>query len=242
MEPWHCDTVEDLEQSIVNRLRRFPREPDILVYSVRIVAAAILRSWLKVYHRLQIVGRENLPREGSFVLVANHSSHLDTLSILSALPMRKLHRVFPAAAKDFFFVSVPRTAFAAVAVNALPFDRETNFRQSLSLCKQLLDNPGNVLLIFPEGTRGETGELGEFKPGIGLLLAGVDLPVLPCYLEGAFQAWPKGKRFPRPHRVRLVIGESRRYSHLKRGKNAAVQICQDLRDAIVALTARESSK
>jgi 1-acyl-sn-glycerol-3-phosphate acyltransferase len=237
MEPWHYDTFEDLDQSVIDRLRRFPREPDILVYSARIVAALILRAWLKVYHRLSIVGRENIPREGSFVLVANHASHLDTLSLLAALPLRKLHRVFPAAAKDFFFVNVPRTAFAAVVVNALPFDRETNIRQSLSLCRQLLANPGNVLLIFPEGTRSATGELGEFKPGVGLLLAGIEVPVVPCYLEGAFQAWPKGKRFPRPRDVRLVIGEPRRYSHLKRGKEAAVQICQDLRDAVVALAA-----
>ncbi|MCX7424779.1 MAG: lysophospholipid acyltransferase family protein [Planctomycetia bacterium] len=235
MEPWHYDTAEDIEASLVERLRRFPREPDILVYSARLAAAAILRAWLKVYHRLRIVGRENLPREGSFVLVANHASHLDALSILAALPMGSLHRVFPAAAKDFFFVSPPRTAVAAVVVNALPFDRETNIRQSLNLCRQLLDNPGNVLLIFPEGTRSMTGRLGDFKPGVGLLLAGVDLPVVPCYVAGAFEAWPKAKRFPRPRRVRLLIGEPRRYAELKRGKEAALAICHDLRDAIVAL-------
>jgi len=239
MEPWHYDTFEDLDQSVIDRLRRFPREPEILVYSARIVAAVILRAWLKVYHRLRIIGRENIPREGSFVMVANHTSHLDAISILAALPLRKLHRVFPAAAKDFFFVSVPRTAFAAVVVNALPFDRETNIRQSLSLCRQLLANSGNVLLIFPEGTRSVNGELGEFKPGVGLLLAGIDLPVVPCHLEGAFQAWPKGKWFPSPRRVRLVIGKPRRYSHLKRSKEAAVQICQDLRDGVVALAARK---
>ena len=132
------------------------------------------------------------------MLVANHASHLDALSILAALPMGSLHRVFPAAAKDFFFVSPPRTAVAAVVVNALPFDRETNIRQSLSLCRQLLDNPGNVLLIFPEGTRSMTGELGEFKPGVGLLLAGVDLPVVPCYVAGAFEALAQGEAIPAP--------------------------------------------
>ncbi len=161
MGPWHYDTFEDLDQSMIERLRRFPREPDILVYSARIVAAAILRAWLKVYHRLRIIGRANLPREGSFVLAANHASHLDTLSIIAALPMQKLHRVFPAAAKDFFFVNVPRTAIATVMVNALPFNRETNIRQSLNLCKQLLDNPGNVLLIFPEGTRSRPANWGN---------------------------------------------------------------------------------
>jgi 1-acyl-sn-glycerol-3-phosphate acyltransferase len=235
MEPWQYETVDDLDQSMIERLRRFPREPDILVYSARIIAALILRAWLKVYHRLSIIGKENLPQEGSYVLVANHASHLDAISILASLPIRKLHRVFPAAAKDYFFVSIPRTALSAVVVNALPFNRETNIRQSLNLCKQLLDNPGNVLLIFPEGTRSTTGELGEFKPGIGLLLAGVDLPVVPCYLEGTFLAWPKGKLFPRPRRVRLVIGEPRRYSHMKRSKEAAVHICQDLHNAILTL-------
>jgi 1-acyl-sn-glycerol-3-phosphate acyltransferase len=241
MEPWHYDTAEDLERSISERLRQFPREPDILVYSLRTLAALLLRAWLKIYHRLKIVGRENLPREGSFVLVANHASHLDALSILSALPLRKLHRVFPAAAKDFFFESMPRTAVAAVIVNALPFDRETNVRQSLTLCKQLLENPGNVLLIFPEGTRSTTGELGEFKPGIGLLLAGIDLPVVPCYLEGAFEALPKGRIFPRPRRLRLAIGVPGNYSHLKRGKEAAQRISRELRESILRLKAGLSS-
>ncbi len=183
---------------MVERLRSFPREPDLLVYSLRMLAATLLRGWLRVYHRLRIFGRENLPGDGSFVLVANHCSHLDALTILSAMPIRKLHRVFPAAAQDFFFVSIPRLTVAAVVVNALPFNRQANIRQSLSLCRQLLENPGNVLLLFPEGTRSTTGELGEFKAGIGLMLAGTSVPVVPCWLDGTFRAWPKGSWFPRP--------------------------------------------
>ena len=198
MEPWHYDTAEDIDQTMVQRLRNFPREPDLLVYSARLVVAVLLRGWLRVYHRLQIFGGGNLPGSGSYVLVANHCSHLDALTILSAMPLRKLHRVFPAAAQDFFFVSIPRLAIAAVVVNALPFNRQSNIRQSLSLCRQLLENPGNILLIFPEGTRSTTGELGEFKSGIGLMLAGTQVPIVPCYLDGTFRAWPKGNWFPRP--------------------------------------------
>lgn len=235
MDPWRYDTAEDLDKTIVERLRNFPREPDLLVYSSRLAVAALIRSWLRVYHRLQVSGRENLPREGSFVLVANHCSHLDALTILSAMPIRKLHRVFPAAAQDFFFVSIPRLAVAAIVVNALPFDRQTNIRQSLSLCKRLLENPGNVLLLFPEGTRSTTGELGEFKSGIGLMLAGTRVPIVPCYLEGTFRAWPKGSWFPRPYRVSLAIGEPRSYEHLGRGKESATEISRDLREAIVSL-------
>jgi 1-acyl-sn-glycerol-3-phosphate acyltransferase len=235
MDPWHYEISEQLDRTMVERLRQFPREPDLLVYGLRSAAAVLLRGWMRVYHRLTIVGRENLPREGSFIMVANHASHIDTPAILSALPLAKLHRVFPAAAKDFFFVSLPRTALAAIVVNALPFDRQGNIRQSLSLCRAVLDNPGNILLIFPEGTRSTTGEIGEFRPGVALLLAGRDLPVVPCYLDGAFQAWPKGAALPRPHKVRLVIGQPRRYTDLHRGKEAAQIICQDLREAVLAL-------
>ncbi len=242
MDPWLYDTAEDLDQTLIERLRRFPRKPDMLVYGARSVAALAMRASMRIYHRLLVTGRDNMPREGSFVLVANHTSHLDTLAILSAMPLKKLHRIFPAAAKDFFFVSVPRLAIASIVVNALPFDRKANIRQSLSLCQGLLENPGNVLLLYPEGTRTTTGEMNEFKPGIGLLLAGTPWPVVPCYVDGAYRAWPKGKRFPRPYRVRLAIGQPRDYSHLKRGKAAAQEISEDLRRAIVALAPKLGSE
>jgi 1-acyl-sn-glycerol-3-phosphate acyltransferase len=235
MEPWQYDTAEDLDQAIVERLQRFPREPDMLVYGLRAAAALCIRAWMRTYHRLSVTGRENLPKEGSFILVANHASHLDTLAILSALPLGKLHRVFPAAAKDFFFVSLPRTAMAAIVVNALPFDRETHIRQSLAICGKLLQTPGNVLLLYPEGTRSLTGEVGEFRPGIGLLVAGTGVPVVPCCLRGTYQAWPKGTMLPRPRRVRLCIGQPVNYAHLRRGKEAVQTICRDLREAVVAL-------
>ena len=159
MNPWRYETARDLDQPLVERLKGFPREPDMSVYVMRSLAALTLRGWLRTYHRLTISGREHLPAEGSFVMVANHASHLDALCLLAALPLRKLHRAFPAAAQDYFFVSIPRIAAAAVVVNALPFSRHTNVRQSLDLCRRLLESPGNILILFPEGTRSSDGAL-----------------------------------------------------------------------------------
>lgn len=232
---WHYEPAADLDQHLIERLRRFPREPDITVYVLRSLAALLVGGWLRTYHRLEITGREHLPKDGSFVLVANHSSHLDALCLLAALPLRKLHRAFPAAAQDYFFVSAPRVAIAAVVVNALPFARQTNVQHSMELCRQLLANPGNILILFPEGTRTVTGEVGEFKHGIGLLAAGTETPIVPCHLAGAFAAWPKGKTFPRPRRVRLRIGTPRSYSTLPPSKESAKQISQDLRKAVMEL-------
>ena len=235
MEPWHYDTAQDLNQPFIDRLRRFPREPVMLVYGIRLLAALLMRSWLRVYHRLRIVGCEHLPTDRSFVLVANHASHLDALCLLSALPLRKLHRVFPAAAEDYFFVSTPRLILSAVVINALPFDRHMDPQHSLNLCQQLLEHPGNILVIFPEGTRSVTGEIDRFKLGVGLVLAGTPYPVVPCYLHGTYAAWPKGAWFPKPRRVQVTIGQPRAYAHLSPGKASAIQICQELRDAVLAL-------
>ena len=232
---WQYEPAPDLDQPLAERLRRFPREPDLTIYGLRSLAALLMRGWLRLYHRLEIVGRENLPAQGSFVIVANHTSHLDTLCLLSALPLCKLHRAFPAAAQDYFFVTVPRLAVAAVVVNALPFGRQKHIRQSLELCRLLLSNPGNVLILFPEGTRTATGQMGAFKPGIGLLVAGTHLPVVPCHLTGGFAAWPKGKLIPRPRKLRLRIGPPRNYSALTAGKDAAEQICADLQKAVAEL-------
>jgi 1-acyl-sn-glycerol-3-phosphate acyltransferase len=229
---WTYEPAPDLDQSFVERLKRFPREPDLTVYALRSAAALLLRGWLRLYHRLEITGHEHLPVGRSFVMVANHASHLDTLCMLSALPLRQLHRAFPAAAQDYFFESVPRLAIAAVVVNALPFGRQKNIRHSLDLTRHLLANPGNILILFPEGTRTTTGQLNPFKPGIGLLVAGTDLPVIPCHLDGCFRAWPKGKPLPLPRKLRFRIGAPRSYRDLQPGKDTADRIAADLESAV----------
>jgi 1-acyl-sn-glycerol-3-phosphate acyltransferase len=232
MKKWLYDSVRDVDQAPIDRLRQFPREPDMLVYGLRSLGALIIRGLLHIYNHFEIIGHQNLRTNRSLVIVANHCSHLDTLCLLAALPLRKLHRAFPAAASDYFFQSVPRLWAAAILVNALPFARQAGVRQSLSLCRELLAHPGTILIIFPEGTRSTTGEVGEFKSGIGALVAGRDVLVAPCFIDGSFQAWPKGKRFPHPRKVRLVIGTPRTYCERGTDKIDICMIAAELRDAV----------
>jgi 1-acyl-sn-glycerol-3-phosphate acyltransferase len=232
MKKWRYDSSRNLERTPLDRLRQFPREPNALVYGLRSVVALIIRGLLRIYNRFEIVGHENLRTNRSLVIVANHCSHLDTLCLLAALPLRKLHRAFPAAASDYFFQSVPRLWAAAVIVNALPFARCMRIRQSLSLCEELLATPGTILIIFPEGTRSTTGELREFKSGIGALVAGRDIPVVPCMIDGSFRAWPKGGRLPGPRKLRLIVGAPRNYRARGRDKIDFCTIAAELREAV----------
>jgi 1-acyl-sn-glycerol-3-phosphate acyltransferase len=235
MKRWRYTPAADLGQPMSERLRQFPREPDMFVYALRSLVSLVIRAALRVYNRFDVIGAEHLPRNRSFVLVANHSSHLDAVCLLAALPFRQLHRAFPAAAADYFFQSVPRTWIASIVVNALPFARSAQVRQSMNICAGLLAMPGNVLIIFPEGTRSRDGALQEFKSGIGALVAGCDVEVLPCYLHGAFEAWPKGRRLPRPRKVQLVIGAPRNFAARGNDKAAISAIATELRAAVEQL-------
>ena len=235
MDSWHYEPTRDFDQPPVQRLKNFPREPDFVVYTLRAFTNLVIRAVLRVWNRFEVVGRENLPKEGSFVLVANHASHLDAPALMAAVPLGQIHRAFPAAASDYFFENLPTLVFSAIVVNAMPFDRKGNPRQSLDLCRQLLETPGHILILFPEGTRTLDGTVARFKAGIGFLTASTTFPVVPCYLDGAFRAWPKGKLIPRPRKLRLIIGQPMRFSDRSPTKDGAVGIADELREAVCGL-------
>lgn len=235
MDSWRYEPTPDFDRDPITRLKDFPRHPDLWVYAMRLAANVFMRAVLRIYHRFEIVGRENLPASGSFVVVANHSSHVDTVAILAAMPLAMIHRVYPAAASDYFFTSLPRLAFSAVVVNAMPFDRKVNPRESLDLCRRVLESEGNVLVLFPEGTRTPDGTLGTFKPGIGFVAAGTTFPVVPCYLEGAFDALPKGSFVPRPRKLRLRIGSPMTFADRGSSRDDALAIASSLRESVERL-------
>jgi 1-acyl-sn-glycerol-3-phosphate acyltransferase len=210
LDEWQYHPPPDIDETFAERLRNFPRQPYMLMYALRSLAALLLRGWMRVYHRLRIDGRRHLPETGSYVLVCNHTSHLDTLCLLCSVPIGTIHRTFPAAAADYFFCSLPRSAVSAVLINALPFDRELKGAESLAVCDR------------------------------GRLVAGKDLPVLPCHLSGGRAAWPKGRLFPLPFRLHLRIAPARNYADLEPSAESVQHVCRDLQDRVARLGEEES--
>ncbi|MFF5139613.1 lysophospholipid acyltransferase family protein [Streptomyces sp. NPDC013157] len=160
-----------------------------------------------------VLGRERLANvEDSYVVVANHTSHLDTPLIMGALPRRLARYLAVGAAADYFFDVWRRRGLTALFFNAFPVDRTgANARGvgTRAVSAKALLNRGVPLLIFPEGTRSRDGSLGTFKPGAAALASSAEVPVLPVAVIGAHAAHPRGSNWPKPGRlpVGVVFGE-----------------------------------
>jgi long-chain acyl-CoA synthetase len=158
-------------------------------------------------------GRGNIPAHTNFIVAANHSSHLDMGLTKMALGESGKDMVVLAAA-DYFFDTKYKRAVMENFTNLVPMERTGSLRQSLRHASSFLDRGYNAL-IFPEGTRSVTGEMAEFKPIIGYLSLHTGVGVLPVYLQGTYDAMPKGSNIIKNRKVGARIGRYLEISELE---------------------------
>ncbi len=237
MTDWQLRPARDHGLTPRQRLRSAGREPGLGGLLLSFLWRGLIRSYLLLVHRLAVTGREHLPPP-PFVLVANHSSHLDALTLAAALPRGLARRAFALAAGDTFFASLPGAAFAAYAINALPVWRKETSEADIDLWRTRLLEDGAVLILFPEGTRSRTGATARFRPGIGKLVAGQPIPVVPCFLAGAHAAWPPTRRLPRPGRLHLVIGPALQFADTPADRAGTIAVADRCEAAVRALEAQ----
>ncbi|MCZ6834951.1 MAG: lysophospholipid acyltransferase family protein [Planctomycetota bacterium] len=225
MDEWRYKSAGDFGMPMQHRLKSVRRESGLVSSLTSQAWWMSTTAYLRVYHRLSIRGQEHLPAKPPFIMIANHTSHLDILQLAAALPMRLRDCAYPIAAGDTFFETRVRRMFSWMMLGALPMWRKKSVRHAIEdLRNRMLEEPV-VYLLFPEGTRTRTGEIGHFKPGLGMLVAGTDIPVVPCRLSGGFESMPPGAKIPRPRKLRVTIGEPRQYDSIvneRQGWNSIV--------------------
>ena len=207
MNDWTYAPAKDAGAAPAERWKSLKREGGLISGVVHAAWGWLVRGYFFVWHRPAIVGRERLPAEPPFVLVANHGSHLDALALASLLPRRLWGRTFPIAAGDVFFRTPATSAFAAAVLNALPMWRRRCGPRALSELRERLTGEACVYILFPEGTRSRDGRMAAFKPGLGRVVAGTAAVVVPVRLDGCREALGPRARWPRPRRIGITIGE-----------------------------------
>jgi 1-acyl-sn-glycerol-3-phosphate acyltransferase len=159
----------------------------------------ILRILFRTLWRWEVHGRERLPATGGVILACNHASHLDPMIAGSFSP-----RILTYMARKSLF----RSAFGWLILRcgAFPVDRGRDPRKALRTMGALLRS-GRAVLIFPEGTRSRDGWIGTVRKGVGYLAARNNVPVLPLYIGGSFESWPRTAKLFRPRKLVVRAGE-----------------------------------
>jgi 1-acyl-sn-glycerol-3-phosphate acyltransferase len=185
----------------------------------------------KWFFRCEWSGIENIPLTGPLIVAPNHNSFFDPFFCAAVVP----RRMYFLALKPFF--TVPVIGPLMTKAGGYPVDPDEggagSAREVLSLLKQ-----GAALGMFPEGTRSYDGKLLEPKAGVGLLVAGSAAAVVPVKITGAFEAWSRHHRVPRPYKINVVFGppvaldELRSRLKTERSSRRATQ--QEIADAVMA--------
>ncbi|MDX1522297.1 MAG: lysophospholipid acyltransferase family protein [Anaerolineae bacterium] len=174
-----------------------------------LVNLLIFRPLIMIVLGLNINGQKNLPLRGPAVVAANHNSHLDTLTLLSLWPLETLHHVRPVAAADSFLTNPLLAWFTLNIMRIIPIDRRHSSRDSDPLAEMsaaLAEN--EILILYPEGSRGSPEQLSKFKSGVSRLAERhPEVPIIPVFMYGLGKSLPRGTMLLVPFFCDVLIGD-----------------------------------
>lgn len=178
----------------------------------------LARPFVRVFTGMDVIDRARLPQTGPAIICANHNSHMDAFMLLTLFPNRLLQQVRPVAAADYFLANPAISWVSLNLIGISPISRKVARGEDvLAPARKALDR-GEIILVFPEGTRSKDGELGPLKAGVARLAeAFPETPVYPIWIEGAGRVLPKGARTPVPMNCTALVGEPMRWTGDRQG-------------------------
>ena len=210
MKNWNYNNEQWTElPGHLKHLPLFTRQFDLTSWIFRLIWAIFLKFMFRLYFRTKVVGdiHEIYNNNPKLLIISNHASHLDAVSIAAAIPFKYWLDLYIAAAKDYWFSNPVFTFFSKHCLGAIPIDRKDKPSDAVKLCINMLNSLDRIwLILFPEGSRSQTGFIQQFKRGVSIFSQKTDTPILFLYLEGNQHLMPKGGGFPKPGKLIVHIG------------------------------------
>ena len=197
--------------------RRMSRVP-----LIRRIIKALLRPYMRLYHRLEMYGAENLPASGPAIVVLNHASLLDVPALMVLDPFPNTSTIVKAS-----MFKVPVVSWFLRQWGAIPVERQGRDTGGVRSMLGVLRS-GGVMAVAAEGRRTRRGRLEAINPVLARIAAQADVPILPVGIAGSFDALPPGAIFPRPKKIAVRVGHPFRFERGTDGAAAAERIQREI--------------
>lgn len=231
------EAIRDPESVLDEKEKRWIQPRPLILKVIGYIIHWPHQAFMRLMFRVELRGRENLPDTSPYVLTPNHVSYLDPSALISSLKRPLIDSFYWAGLTDAVFKN-PFWRTLSRLGQVFPIDPRRGPIASLAFGAAVLKR-GHSVIWFPEGQRSPEGKLLPFRAGLGLILKEYsDLPVVPVYIEGTYEALPVGARFPRPRRIVVHIGKPLMPEELEKagdGDSPHQRIAKALHDAVARL-------
>ena len=188
-------------------------KPNFAAMMGMLLFTGMLRLIFRTVWRLKIFGTENIPKDGKCILCVNHGSYLDGFIVSASVPSYLRKNLYLVGFEAFFDHFPIKNIIKYIRV--IPIDPGVHFVEAMQASSYVLKN-NKIVCIFPEGERTIDGEIKEFKKGVGILAKELNVLLVPVYIEGAYESWPRIKRFPKPCPIKITFGKPFDFEELKK--------------------------
>ncbi|MCK5451742.1 MAG: AMP-binding protein, partial [Candidatus Omnitrophica bacterium] len=219
-------------------LKKIDLSPGFMTALADFIFVGISYLFFRIFYNLKVEGTENIPPKGPYILYSNHTSYFDGFLVAVSLPRFPMLDLFFVGFRPYFTVPIIRNLVRVGRI--IPLDFSSHLLEALRSSYYVLAS-GKKLCLFPEGIRTLDGEVMQFKKGFGILTKETGAKLVPVVLEGAHQAWPRTRKFPRFHPIKVRFGkpleikEAERIGYETGAGDSYEAICLGARDTLIKL-------
>ncbi len=196
---WPYIIKQSLSHEFQRRILLYPRWID---YIFTFIVKGVVGVFFRIFYSLRTEGSYRIPRKGPYILCVNHTSFLDGFIVSAGVPLMAQMQLFFIGFRRYFIVPIIRDLVKSARI--IPIDA-TQILEAMQSSAFILRH-NKALCIFPEGERSIDGEVKEFKKGIGIIAKELNVVLVPVFIKGAYEAWPRTEKIPRLHPIGIIFG------------------------------------